>query len=589
MAYHAPIFARSSYAFLTTENWDITTETVDSNPNKLYFEFNKQDKFDKGWVLATIQDDGGEKVVEDQPIEYKQDRDKQYLYLEDLGLKPNAYYNIKIAVPPDEIDETPVYSDFTTFRYNTPVGLDWTQPAAAASLIPQGKYTAILTEQKAENCMDRITAYRFVVNKNAKLVWDSGRQTNLQEGKISCPIDFNFYLQDKNKYEFIITYITQYGRYGVETKAVTVEETDLTGDINLSALMLPTLGVVRIISNMNLPADTVGNLTMQVFRSSSKNNYADWHLVREEIPYFNVSTREVSLIWDDRTVESGTSYIYRTQLIINTDKGNKFYRSAISDEVFCTFEHIFLTSAGAQVIVAYNPDVNGYKYSVNDTITPTIGGQYPFVRRVAANNYRTFTVGGLISYNAEMMAVNSYFWSDSLSRIPTETQVMMEFDGNVLDNSSIIFGQNQYKKLLNIYAEQGLSQRQKENYFERAFREQVIEFLYSAQPKIFRSETEGNILVRLTNVTLSPEKQLGRMVYTFSATATEIGPVDDANMELYYFSKPYSPDVVLASELVLPALRLNEDGTPVIAPESITQLDDNGNYALILINRQYLF
>jgi hypothetical protein len=40
--------------------------------------------------------------------------------------------------------------------------------------------------------------------------------------------------------------------------------------------------------------------------------------------------------------------------------------------------------------------------------------------------------------------------------------------------------------------------------------------------KLFRSPTEGNYLVRLTDVSFSPNQQLGRMIWTFSATANEI-------------------------------------------------------------------
>ena len=42
--------------------------------------------------------------------------------------------------------------------------------------------------------------------------------------------------------------------------------------------------------------------------------------------------------------------------------------------------------------------------------------------------------------------------------------------------------------------------------YEREFREAVYNFLYDPAPKLFRSSQEGNILVRLTNITFSPVK-----------------------------------------------------------------------------------
>jgi hypothetical protein len=39
-----------------------------------------------------------------------------------------------------------------------------------------------------------------------------------------------------------------------------------------------------------------------------------------------------------------------------------------------------------------------------------------------------------------------------------------------------------------------------------------MEFLYDGQVKLFRSPTEGNYLIRLTDVSFSPNEQLGRMI-----------------------------------------------------------------------------
>ena len=57
-----------------------------------------------------------------------------------------------------------------------------------------------------------------------------------------------------------------------------------------------------------------------------------------------------------------------------------------------------------------------------------------------------------------------------------------------------------------------------------------MEFLTDGEVKLFRSETEGNVLVRLMNVSFTPNQALGRMVYSFSATAYEI---DECNFENY--------------------------------------------------------
>jgi len=55
--------------------------------------------------------------------------------------------------------------------------------------------------------------------------------------------------------------------------------------------------------------------------------------------------------------------------------------------------------------------------------------------------------------------------------------------------------------------------------YERVFREKVYEFLYKHNVKLFRSETEGNILIKLMNIAFQPEQVLGRRLYSFTATA----------------------------------------------------------------------
>ena len=57
---------------------------------------------------------------------------------------------------------------------------------------------------------------------------------------------------------------------------------------------------------------------------------------------------------------------------------------------------------------------------------------------------------------------------------------------------------------------------------ERKFRDEVIEWLSNGEPKLFRSPAEGNIIIRLMNVSITPNEQLGRMLYTFSATGYEV-------------------------------------------------------------------
>ena len=65
---------------------------------------------------------------------------------------------------------------------------------------------------------------------------------------------------------------------------------------------------------------------------------------------------------------------------------------------------------------------------------------------------------------------------------------------------------------------------------EREFKLEVLDWLNNGKPKVFRSPTEGNYIVRLMNISLTPEDRLGRMLHNFSCTAYEINDFSYINL-----------------------------------------------------------
>jgi hypothetical protein len=78
---------------------------------------------------------------------------------------------------------------------------------------------------------------------------------------------------------------------------------------------------------------------------------------------------------------------------------------------------------------------------------------------------------------------------------------------------------------------------------ERDFKLEVLEWLNNGEPKLFRSPTEGNYIVRLMNISLSPNDTLGRMLHTFSATAYEIAEWSFKNLSAFDFIFTSDPTV----------------------------------------------
>ena len=57
---------------------------------------------------------------------------------------------------------------------------------------------------------------------------------------------------------------------------------------------------------------------------------------------------------------------------------------------------------------------------------------------------------------------------------------------------------------------------------ERLFKLKLMDWLGNGKIKMFKSPQEGNYLVRLLNISLTPEDRLGRMLHNFSCTAYEM-------------------------------------------------------------------
>ena len=66
---------------------------------------------------------------------------------------------------------------------------------------------------------------------------------------------------------------------------------------------------------------------------------------------------------------------------------------------------------------------------------------------------------------------------------------------------------------------------------ERDFKLEVLDWLNNGKPKLFRSATEGNYIVRLMNSSLTPNDQLGRILHTFNSTAYEVNGYSFENLK----------------------------------------------------------
>lgn len=187
------------------------------------------------------------------------------------------------------------------------------------------------------------------------------------------------------------------------------------------------------------------------------------------------------------------------------------YKYQNLNPIIIDFEDMYLSDKNHLLCVRFNPKVGSFKETVLESKQDTIGGRYPFFFRNGNTKYKEFSINGLISYHMDNNEtfLNRGHNSNTLQRQST--------NDNSTDSSFIPTTQLTGKNI----------------YEERKFKLAVLEWLNNGKPKLFRSPTEGAYLVRLMNISLSPEDQLGRMLHSFQATAYEIDECTLENLRKY--------------------------------------------------------
>ena len=203
-------------------------------------------------------------------------------------------------------------------------------------------------------------------------------------------------------------------------------------------------------------------------------------------------------LYKDTMIEQGERYKYVIcDSITSLENGAK-----TQDWVYSDFEDIFLSDQDRTLRIRFNPQISSFKNIIQEQKIETIGSRFPFFFRNGQLCYREIPISGLIS---------------------TE-----------MDDSFLSEVESQRTSALHV--EQVSARSQREIYYnERKYREQVEAWLNNGKPKVFRSPTEGNYILRLTGVSLTPNQQLSRRLYTFNATGYEIAEYNTRNLATYGF------------------------------------------------------
>ena len=413
------------------------------------------------------------------------------------------------------LDESSEWSTICLIRGITAMNLDveeFSEDTSITNIVSDldkiTGYIGFTTPDTGEEITEYLKSYQIkLYDKNNVLVKDSGEilcDTYQALNRFTYNFYYNFLTGSTNTYTVEITCTTntlyQY-TFDAYTFYIDPGTAQITFNPTFTASADEESGIIKLklIYTNSSPAAT----TLKIKRSCAKDNYTEKKEVYSGT--FVTGTGQTTISYLDTSVESGILYKYYVSVEDDSTPKKKSNETQLSSPIGVVLNHIFLKRGKQQLKIKFNPQVSSMKTIYQENKTDTLGSQFPYIRRNGAVKYRTFPISGLISYfmdDENLFSSRSYEYGDNLNAY------------NTFNTNNNITEMTDYT-------------------YERLFRERVKEFLEDGEIKLFRSPTEGNVLVRLMEVNFSPNTNNGRMIWTFSATAYEMADPNLDNMEKY--------------------------------------------------------
>lgn len=405
--------------------------------------------------------------------DFTEDTIKIELEDEEFSFKENQYYTFQIA-----------YKGSNSYS-SIAVGKCIKKPTAGIENLTVGQVNPnIIGYQGSYSCEDEpLYSYRFtLLDEYETVLQDSGEQASI--GNLSFTINqdlevgghyaLKFWYKTVNEYEETITYAIVEGG---------VIPSSFTGGLALSA---DEENGAIIVSLTGKPVKGDFKLLRQ------EKGKLEW----DEIAEFSMcSNSDISKYnWSDKTIKHGVEYRYAVMQF----SGLNYSEKIISDYTSCDFEFAYLSDAERQFKIAYNAKVSSFKDVLQESKIDTIGGRYPSFFRNGNVRYKEIPISGLISYRLDEEEATSQRQSTI-----SETAASKKSD---------------FRK-------------------EREYKLDLLAWLTNGEPKYFRSPQEGNYIVQLMNVSLSPEDKLQRMIHSFSATGYEVAEDSVENLRKFSIGK----------------------------------------------------
>jgi len=328
-------------------------------------------------------------------------------------------------------------------------------------------------------------------------------------------------------------------------------------------------------------AATAAARTMDIYRFEEYSRKVV--LIKENVPI--PASTALDYYIRDYCIEAQEDYIYAG--IIKNAAGTPIYTVSTFIQPYNPdhaaqaklgrIEYLLLTAADSQLRLAGNTTISAFKSNITGAFQTTLGSKYPFYSSQANVDYRTISVSALVTISLDptftFLPINlsGQYFDQGLAyngEIVVPIDDLFEFDQHTLGRLRVKDLRNQHDRidaiddLVDIYrgprsifaakippgpATSAVDAREflisnrsidftqstdRNIYVERKFREFAMKWLHNKKPKILRSDTEGNMIVMITDASFTPFNK-SRQTYMVSFTATEIAEYTLENLKLY--------------------------------------------------------
>lgn len=426
---------------------------------------------------------------------------------------------------------------------NDPISTEYQNSSIQGQILKTNATTVDIVGSfsRKEDPSELIKSYKFILYDNDdNIIEDTGDiYANQYQNNDNINYTLTSELQDGNSYKlaFIYTTINEYkdGFYKYDN----VIDYRWIIQCEYASMNLPRCelliadndvnGILRDVTSIDKEEDE-GRIAIKLYsknnskistnfcirRADSRDNFLTWRDVY--ICVCNQQTVNELPLFYDYTIESGVWYKYGVQEI--DIKGHKDTLFVIPKPVMRNFNYSFILGKdNRQLRLQFNNTIPNFKYQVSESKQDPIGSKYTKVTRNAITKYRTFSLNGLIS-----------FWMDEDNLFTSKKELYyLPRKGSTHGEDDIVSLYDNYNLKNHIM--------QYDYIYEKDFRNKVLEFLQDGEPKLFKSPTEGNIIIRLMDVNCTPNQSTDRMIYNFSANAHEIDEANMINYTKYEFYK----------------------------------------------------